>query len=468
MVTLRMPPWFVLFLATIYVVDAGAFFRVCPLTEPIDLLYDILTDEFFVDGGTAEEFFFPDDDVASTDGAGRYRGLRSNFEEEERYALSRLPSESTVNFRDLSTSLVDPDGRQNQFIALHARHCPCAGEAAYCLSTPENSQDSCGVNRNSRHPAGCYKQSSKVVFIRNAWPVVMLWFAALFLFLVATDNGKAARDYVLSKIFQDRNDHLVDRVLQREILLRNRLREARAARGGGRTLRTQTLVLKTKRFNSKREREKRRKRRLSRQSTLVEENDTTADNSLESDDGRNINMDNNLTFLMTPERKKPDVSHGTPDTVATSQSDIPCPPDHASPTGDESDPPKESYVPQISSTDRVCVPCGEDAGSDSDDSVDLTCTICFVEIEDGDKVGALNCHHIFHVACLKQWIKRRNICPLCQEPNIASLRQSDTSSAGQNETAEDGTTTSQSERGADRGSAPEGTQIGRSAIDQPR
>jgi len=51
---------------------------------------------------------------------------------------------------------------------------------------------------------------------------------------------------------------------------------------------------------------------------------------------------------------------------------------------------------------------------------DVTCTICIGPIRDGDRIGALPCNHLFHSSCLKQWIRRRNVCPLCQEPNIAT------------------------------------------------
>ena len=63
-------------------------------------------------------------------------------------------------------------------------------------------------------------------------------------------------------------------------------------------------------------------------------------------------------------------------------------------------------------------------GVDNDDDFDeeATCTICFVLLEDNDRVGALPCNHIFHVDCLKEWLRRRNICPLCQERDVATPR----------------------------------------------
>jgi hypothetical protein len=50
---------------------------------------------------------------------------------------------------------------------------------------------------------------------------------------------------------------------------------------------------------------------------------------------------------------------------------------------------------------------------------EVDCTICFAVIEDGERVGALPCEHIFHKECLKTWLRRRNTCPLCQTENVA-------------------------------------------------
>ena len=51
----------------------------------------------------------------------------------------------------------------------------------------------------------------------------------------------------------------------------------------------------------------------------------------------------------------------------------------------------------------------------------MTCSICFAEIQAGERVGDLDCRHDFHSGCLKTWIQTgiRNNCPLCQAPDIA-------------------------------------------------
>ena len=55
-----------------------------------------------------------------------------------------------------------------------------------------------------------------------------------------------------------------------------------------------------------------------------------------------------------------------------------------------------------------------------DDDHDPSCTICFATLQTGDRVGALQCRHVFHVSCLKDWLACRNVCPLCLKENIAT------------------------------------------------
>lgn len=37
------------------------------------------------------------------------------------------------------------------------------------------------------------------------------------------------------------------------------------------------------------------------------------------------------------------------------------------------------------------------------------------EYESEDEVGKLNCGHSFHVHCVKQWLSRKNACPVCKK-----------------------------------------------------
>ncbi|KAL6524368.1 hypothetical protein OROHE_016039 [Orobanche hederae] len=45
------------------------------------------------------------------------------------------------------------------------------------------------------------------------------------------------------------------------------------------------------------------------------------------------------------------------------------------------------------------------------------CSVCLDDLcrDDHDEIGVLdNCRHEFHVGCITQWLRKKNICPLCR------------------------------------------------------
>ncbi|KAF8052581.1 hypothetical protein N665_1540s0005 [Sinapis alba] len=46
---------------------------------------------------------------------------------------------------------------------------------------------------------------------------------------------------------------------------------------------------------------------------------------------------------------------------------------------------------------------------------DRKCSICQDEYEREGQVGKLYCGHSFHVQCVKQWLSRKNACPVCKK-----------------------------------------------------
>ena len=62
--------------------------------------------------------------------------------------------------------------------------------------------------------------------------------------------------------------------------------------------------------------------------------------------------------------------------------------------------------------------------SEKEDGIEMErgslCAICLDRLVVGDRVGDLMCQHMFHVDCLKVWLKRKNQCPLCNTQNVAA------------------------------------------------
>ena len=44
---------------------------------------------------------------------------------------------------------------------------------------------------------------------------------------------------------------------------------------------------------------------------------------------------------------------------------------------------------------------------------DMICSICLENLKDNNCV-ILNCEHIYHKICIKEWLKKNNSCPNCR------------------------------------------------------
>jgi len=49
---------------------------------------------------------------------------------------------------------------------------------------------------------------------------------------------------------------------------------------------------------------------------------------------------------------------------------------------------------------------------------DKECIICMVDYVEQDDITPLPCNpkHFFHSACIENWLKSNNSCPLCKKP----------------------------------------------------
>lgn len=47
------------------------------------------------------------------------------------------------------------------------------------------------------------------------------------------------------------------------------------------------------------------------------------------------------------------------------------------------------------------------------------CVICQMDFEDQEKIGMLDCHHEYHVDCIKKWLNVKNNCPICKSKALA-------------------------------------------------
>ncbi|KAG7594287.1 Zinc finger RING-type [Arabidopsis thaliana x Arabidopsis arenosa] len=46
------------------------------------------------------------------------------------------------------------------------------------------------------------------------------------------------------------------------------------------------------------------------------------------------------------------------------------------------------------------------------------CCICQEEYKEGEDIGMLECGHDFHSQCIKEWLKQKNLCPICKTTGL--------------------------------------------------
>ncbi|XP_019098062.1 PREDICTED: LOW QUALITY PROTEIN: probable E3 ubiquitin-protein ligase RHG1A [Camelina sativa] len=51
------------------------------------------------------------------------------------------------------------------------------------------------------------------------------------------------------------------------------------------------------------------------------------------------------------------------------------------------------------------------------------CCICQDEYTEGEDMGTLECGHEFHSQCIKEWLKQKNLCPICKTTGLNTAKK---------------------------------------------
>jgi hypothetical protein len=43
------------------------------------------------------------------------------------------------------------------------------------------------------------------------------------------------------------------------------------------------------------------------------------------------------------------------------------------------------------------------------------CSICYYNLKEGEEIHKLECKHVFHCECIKEWLMKERSCPLCKQ-----------------------------------------------------
>ena len=290
----------------------------------------------------------------------------------------------------LSEDLTKMGNNGDDFIV--GRECVCGSrERNKTVICPiKYGETHCRIPTSDQLSVECLNLSEFNQFLLSAWPLSLFWLVALSVYLISTEQGRLTIKYACSRIcFCSRatfsNSRIIENIISRETALRELFQIASLTRTAQQQQNNnpRTYILKTKAYNSKTDGLK-KKRHLDQ-----------CDVEMPPVDDSIVSSPSNETALTSPESFSSSPSFDI-DPKSPQQ------PSHIEDTFENS--------PYNTPTKHTNV----DDVTDNDDEV--MCTICIADIENGDRVGCLPCDHLFHADCLKEWIKRRNVCPLCQEP----------------------------------------------------
>ena len=43
------------------------------------------------------------------------------------------------------------------------------------------------------------------------------------------------------------------------------------------------------------------------------------------------------------------------------------------------------------------------------------CSVCYSNIKQGEQIKQLPCQHCYHVDCIREWLMKERVCPLCKQ-----------------------------------------------------
>lgn len=52
------------------------------------------------------------------------------------------------------------------------------------------------------------------------------------------------------------------------------------------------------------------------------------------------------------------------------------------------------------------------------------CSVCYYNAKEGEELTVLPCNHSFHTECIKEWLLKEKMCPMCKQEIITKIQSS--------------------------------------------
>lgn len=425
---------------------------VCPTGDIQRVVIDTLTGEWKflddpIDVDTTNNDVINDNSEGLLSDTNTRRLFRNDSNDRKRRILPVDPLQITENFHRLmstdgSNSLVTSESGNGNVedtttVMALARTCDCHENDMFLALCPENS-GWCTMD-GSELSAKCYATGRIDWIARNLWPLLWLWYCTIFVAVCCTFQGRILLDYVRGTIlyyfcgfgdrFRNREARNVDRYnnwIVEEILNDERVdrQNVRRRRNDGSVASRQMEAIANRSIYSGDGENNRQATEVP--PTIVTSPSFLAGGSLDDSDSdgeavpnrslmsRLIQRCRNVVWPCQTSWKRY-IKYNLMMRVewiamqdefafieSRQQRGLP----HAR---------FEMKTRRWNAATDVCS-CSIEPSSLINSVDEPHCTICFSELEDGDKVGDLGCTHVFHADCLKMWVTKRNACPLCNIP----------------------------------------------------
>ena len=241
-------------------------------------------------------------------------------------------------------------------------YCDCTGRLPtntnfYCPVTSKSCEVWNGYGSGEEYTVTCTSENWMVAYARYMWYYLIFWFAFLSLSLLLTAPGQHAVKYVISRKYPSVNNRLVDLIVELESSRQIQTQMSIAHERYLQRRREGWVIgyrLKTKRYNENEKSEKDKDEDQCEDSVLSRLSNVADDaNEEPMEEGKESDVDINQT---------------------------------------EDGAQKNQQSPGLHITN-----------SDEPD----TCTICLLDIEEGEKIADVQCGHMFHADCLSEWILKK-------------------------------------------------------------
>uniref|UniRef100_A0A7R9ZJN8 RING-type domain-containing protein n=1 Tax=Craspedostauros australis TaxID=1486917 RepID=A0A7R9ZJN8_9STRA len=301
--------------------------------------------------------------------------------------------------------------------------------------------NTCALPVDRTQPIHCYQSDSDYVFVQNAWPLLILWFSFLLAMFWCSARGFHAQHYLWScaRGGEEWNEEVVAHVTNSQRANSSGNGDTDEAGGSesaqprprpsARTPMARTWVEHLEEYLRHIHRqavslqwiEQQEERLRERQNAMRDANNGGAGGTADA------SGTNQATSQMT------DGAGISDPTLITHEDGIPrlrlpfCLPTKHWTKEDEHQYLQNHGDEKVESDVVDSSRHGDQSNTSTKNEVGIggngeaCCAICIVDIEVGDRVGNLPCHHVFHVDCLKPWIKKQNACPLCHAKIVKPL-----------------------------------------------